>query len=192
VPAISAAVALSVSGACAVRGAGAPGAARCAPTGAAPRAVGQLPDDGPQGGEQPPSRWGGQSHHHRAQPRETPRHQGPQPRKRLRPACTSGYAPSCTCTSPPWLPESFGGVHGVGPTPAYGGLASQVPAPPATKVRQDGQPHRVLADLLHLHPRDWEVTVARHSAEWFNNSRLQGDYNPTSAPWATCQPILRA
>jgi hypothetical protein len=109
VPAISAAVALSVSGACTVRGAGAPGAARCAPTGAAPRAAGQLPDDGPQGGEQPPSRWGGQSHHHRAQPREAPRHRGPQPRKRLRPACTSGYAPSCTCTSPPWLPGSFGG-----------------------------------------------------------------------------------
>jgi hypothetical protein len=60
------------------------------------------------------------------------------------------------CLSP-WLPGSFGGggVHGVGPTPAYGGLATQVPAPPAREVRRDGQPHRVPVDLLHLHPHGW-------------------------------------
>jgi hypothetical protein len=104
VPAISAAVALSVSDVCAVRGASTPGAARCTPAGATPRADGQLPDDGPQRGDQPPSRWGGQSHHHRAQPR-----------KRLRPACTSGCAPRWTCTSPPWLPESFGGCMALAP-----------------------------------------------------------------------------
>jgi hypothetical protein len=99
----------SISGVCAVRGAGALGATKCVPTGAAPRGDGQLPDDGPQGGDQPPSRWRGQSHHHRAQPREAPRHQGPQPKKRLRPACTSGCAPSCTCTSPPGSPGVWGG-----------------------------------------------------------------------------------
>jgi hypothetical protein len=36
-----------------------------------------------------------------------------------------------------------------------------------------------------------QVTVACHSAEWFNNSGLQGDCNPASASWATCQPLLR-
>jgi hypothetical protein len=59
VPAISAAVMLSISGVCAVRGTGTPGAARCAPAGVAPRADGQLPDDRPKGGDQPLSRWGG-------------------------------------------------------------------------------------------------------------------------------------
>jgi hypothetical protein len=54
VPAICAAVTLSVSSAYAIRGAGAPGGGRCAPTGAALRADGQLLDDGPQGGDQPP------------------------------------------------------------------------------------------------------------------------------------------
>jgi hypothetical protein len=73
-PAICVAIVLSVSGAYAIRGAGAPGAARCAPAGAALHADGQLPDDGPQGEDQPPSRWGGQSHHNRAQPREASRH----------------------------------------------------------------------------------------------------------------------
>jgi hypothetical protein len=68
VPTICATIALSVSSAYTIRDAGAPGGARCAPAGAAPRVDGQLPDDGPQGGDQPPSRWGGQSHHHRAQP----------------------------------------------------------------------------------------------------------------------------
>jgi hypothetical protein len=43
-----------------IHGAGAPSAARCTPIGAAPRADGQLPDIGPHGGNQPPSRWGGQ------------------------------------------------------------------------------------------------------------------------------------
>jgi hypothetical protein len=53
----------------------------------------------------------------------------------------------------PLAPREFGGgVHGVGPTPAYGSLAAQVPAPPTREVQQDGQPHRVSADLLHLHP----------------------------------------
>jgi hypothetical protein len=47
----------------------------------------------------------------------------------------------------------LGGLHGTYPTPAYGDLAAQVPAPPTREVRQDGQPHRVPADLLHLHPR---------------------------------------
>jgi hypothetical protein len=79
VPAICATVTLSISDAYVVCGVGASGAARCAPAGVAPRADGQLPDDGPQGGDQPPSRWGGQSHHHRAQPRETSRHRGSQP-----------------------------------------------------------------------------------------------------------------
>jgi hypothetical protein len=78
-----------------------PSAARCTPTGAAPRADGQLPNVGPQGGNQPPSRWGEQSHHHRAQPREASRHRGLQPRERFQLACTSGCAPSRTCTSPP-------------------------------------------------------------------------------------------
>jgi hypothetical protein len=110
--AISAVVTLFISGACTVHGTGAPGAARCAPIGAVPRTDGQLLDDGPQGGDQPPSRWGGQSHHHRVQPQEASRHRGPQPRKRLRPTCTSGCAPSCTCTSPPWLHGSFGGGGG--------------------------------------------------------------------------------
>jgi hypothetical protein len=41
-PAICTAVALSVSGVCAIRSTGAPGAARCAPAGAAPCADGQL------------------------------------------------------------------------------------------------------------------------------------------------------
>jgi hypothetical protein len=61
VPAICTVVALSVSGAYAIYGTGAPGAARCAP------------------------------------------------QKRLRPACTSGCAPSCTCTSPPGSPGVSGG-----------------------------------------------------------------------------------
>jgi hypothetical protein len=74
VPAICAAVTLSVNGVYAVRGTGALEAARCVPTGAAPRADSQLPDDGPHGGDQLPSRWGGQSHHHRVQPREASRH----------------------------------------------------------------------------------------------------------------------
>jgi hypothetical protein len=52
----------------------------------------------------------------------------------------------------PLAPREFRGVHGVGPTPAYGGLATQVPAPPSREVRWDGQPHQVLADLLNLHP----------------------------------------
>jgi hypothetical protein len=30
-----------------------------------------------------------------------------------------------------------------------------------------------------------QVAVTHHSAEWFNNSGLQGDCNPASAPWAT-------
>jgi hypothetical protein len=34
----------------------------------------------------------------------------------------------------PWLPGSFGGVHGVGPTSAYGGLVTQVSAPPTREV----------------------------------------------------------
>jgi hypothetical protein len=40
----------------------------------------------------------------------------------------------------PLTPREFrgGGVHGVGPTPAYGGLAAQVLAPPAREVRWDG------------------------------------------------------
>jgi hypothetical protein len=56
----------------------------------------------------------------------------------------------------PLTPRGFrgGGVHGVGPTLTSGGLAVQVPAPPVREVRQDGQPHRVPADLLYLHPRD--------------------------------------
>jgi hypothetical protein len=152
-PTICAAVTLSVNNAYAIRGAGAPRGARCAPAGVAPRADSQLPDDGPQGGDQPPSRWRGQSHHHRAQPREASRHQGSQPRERLRPACASGCAPSCTCTSPPDSPQVWGGggVHGAGPTPAYGGLAAQVPTPPTREVQWDGQPRRVPADLLHIH-----------------------------------------
>jgi hypothetical protein len=60
-----------------------PGATRCASTDAASHADGQLPDDGPQGGDQPSSRWGGQSHHHRPQPREPSRLRGSQPRERL-------------------------------------------------------------------------------------------------------------
>jgi hypothetical protein len=68
VPTICAPVALSVSSAYAIRGTGAPGGARCALAIATPRADGQLPDDGPQREDQPPSRWGGQSNHHRAQP----------------------------------------------------------------------------------------------------------------------------
>jgi hypothetical protein len=28
-----------------------------------------------------------------------------------------------------------GGVHGIGPTPTYGGIATQVPAPPAREAR---------------------------------------------------------
>jgi hypothetical protein len=79
VPTICAAVTLSISSAYAICGACAPRDAMCAPTGAAPHAGGQLPDDGPQGGDQPPSRWGGQSHHHRAQPREASRHRDSQP-----------------------------------------------------------------------------------------------------------------
>jgi hypothetical protein len=113
---------------------------QCTPASAAPQVDGQLPDDGPQGGDQPPSRWRGQSHHHRAQPREAPRHQGPQPKKRLRPACNSGCAPSCTCTSPPGSPGVWGGGgHSVGPTPAYGDLAIKVTAPHTREVRWDGQ-----------------------------------------------------
>jgi hypothetical protein len=120
VPTICTAVALSISSAYAIHGVGATGGARCAPTSAAPCADGQLADNRPQGGDQPPSRWGGQSHHHRAQLRDASRHRGSQPRERLQPACTSGCAPSFTCASPPWLPASFGGVHGIGPTPTYG------------------------------------------------------------------------
>jgi hypothetical protein len=110
-PTICAAVALSVNNVYAIRGAGAPRGARCAPAGAAPRADSQLPNDGPQGGDQPPSRWRGQSHHHRAQLREASRHQGSQPREILRPACASGCAPSCTCTSPPGSPQVWGGAR---------------------------------------------------------------------------------
>jgi hypothetical protein len=39
---------------------------------------------------------------------------------------------------------------------------------------------------------DRQVAVTHHNAEWFNNSGLQGGYNPASAPWATCQPPLWA
>jgi hypothetical protein len=46
-----------------------------------------------------------------------------------------------------------GGVHGACPTSAYGGLVTQVSAPPTREVRRDGQLHRIPADLLHLHPR---------------------------------------
>jgi hypothetical protein len=45
-----------------------PSAANCAPTGATSRTDGKLYDDAPQGGNQPPSWWGRQSHHHRAPP----------------------------------------------------------------------------------------------------------------------------
>jgi hypothetical protein len=37
-----------------------------------------------------------------------------------------------------------------------------------------------------------QVAVTHHSVEWFNNSGLQGDYNPALASWVTCQPPLRA
>jgi hypothetical protein len=33
-----------------------------------------------------------------------------------------------------------------------GGLVAQISAPPTEEVRQDGQPHRIFTDLLHLHP----------------------------------------
>jgi hypothetical protein len=98
---ICATVALSISSVCAIRGAGNPGAAKCAPAGAAPCADGQLHDDEPQGGNQPPSRWRRQSHQHRAPPREASRYRGLQPRERVRPTCASGWAPSCTCATPP-------------------------------------------------------------------------------------------
>jgi hypothetical protein len=52
---------------------------------------------------------------------------------------------------PPNSPEVWG-VHGASTTPAYSGLAAQGPASPTREVRQDGQPRRVIADLLHLHP----------------------------------------
>jgi hypothetical protein len=68
---------------CAIHGTGAPGVARCTPAGVAPRADGQLAHNGPQGGNQPLSRWGKQSHHHRVQPREVSRYRWSQPRERL-------------------------------------------------------------------------------------------------------------
>jgi hypothetical protein len=39
-------------------------------------------------------------------------------------ACQAAHAPL------PLSPREFRGVHGIGPTPTYGGLAAQVPAPP--------------------------------------------------------------
>jgi hypothetical protein len=102
----------AICSACAIRGAGAPGGARCTPAGAAPHTDGQLPDNGPLRGDQLQSWWEGQLHHHRAQPQEASRHRGSQPRERLQPACTGGCTPSCTCASPPWLPGSFGGGGG--------------------------------------------------------------------------------
>jgi hypothetical protein len=79
----------------------------------------------------------------------------------------------------PWLPTSFGGVHGAGPTPTYGGLATQVSAPPAREVRRDSQPHRVTAGLLHLHPRGrgneavmanyFPVDLTRTARSWLMN-----------------------
>jgi hypothetical protein len=55
-------------------------------------------------------------------------------------------------------------VHGAGATPADGGLAAQVPTPPAGEVRRDRQPHGVPADLLHLYPcgRGDEAIVANY------------------------------
>jgi hypothetical protein len=53
---------------------------------------------------------------------------------------------------PPLTPEEFRGVHGACPTPAYGGLATQVLAPPTKEVQQNSEPRRVPTDLLHLHP----------------------------------------
>jgi hypothetical protein len=38
----------------------------------------------------------------------------------------------------PLTPREFWGVHGVGPTPAYGGLTAEVPAPPTREIRRDG------------------------------------------------------
>jgi hypothetical protein len=52
----------------------------------------------------------------------------------------------------PLAPREFWGVHGIGPTPTYGGLATQVLTPPAKEVRWDGKPRRVPIDLLHLNP----------------------------------------
>jgi hypothetical protein len=56
------------------------------------------------------------------------------------------------CHPPP--PISSGVLGGAWhcPTPTYGGLATQVLAPPAGEVRWDHQPRRVPADLPHLYP----------------------------------------
>jgi hypothetical protein len=109
------------------------------------------------------------------------RHRGSQPQERLRPACTSGCAPRCTCASPPGSPQvsGGGGVHGAGLTPTYGGLATQVSAPPTREVRRDSQPHRVTAGLLHLHPRGrgnetvmanyFPVDLTRTARSWLMN-----------------------
>jgi hypothetical protein len=67
----------------------------------------------------------------------------------------SRRSPSAREAYPPSSPGvTGGGVHGASATSADGGLAAQVPAPPAVEVRRDRQPRGVPADLLHLYPCD--------------------------------------
>jgi hypothetical protein len=117
--------------------------------------VGELHDGGPQGGNQLPSWWGRQPHRHRAPPREASRYRGRNLMKDfdLHAPVRGGLASHASPLTPREFFLGGGGVHGACPTPVYGGLATQVPAPPPKEVRWDGQPRRVPVDLLHLHPR---------------------------------------
>jgi hypothetical protein len=52
----------------------------------------------------------------------------------------------------PLAPWEFGGggLHGVGPTPVYGGLAAQVPAQPAREVRHLPEKHDRTVNLVEF------------------------------------------
>jgi hypothetical protein len=60
-------------------------------------------------------------------------------------------APTARAIRPLALQRALG-VYGACTTSPDGGLAAQILAPPIRDVRRDGQPHRISADLHHLHP----------------------------------------
>jgi hypothetical protein len=121
-PAISVVVTCSISGARAIRGASTPSATKCAPIDVASHTDGELHDDGPQGGNQPPLWWGRQQHRHRERCRDI---EGRNLEKDFDlHAPVHGDLVAHAPLPPNSSGVSGGGVHGACPTPAYDGLAT--------------------------------------------------------------------